>query len=547
MLEQMRRSSRSVLIYALFFIIILVFIVSFGPQSQGGCEPTAGSMGLAAKVEGEAVTSRDFRYGYVLSGGLNFQTQQARELRIKERVLDELIERELLVAEARRLGFRVDEHEVENLIADSKLVGLGGYEQAAPAFQKDGRFDYETFTRFVAYQLALTPKAFIEQQQRELLASRVRNLIRGGVTVSEEEVKSDYVRDNTQVNLEYMRFSWRRLLSDIEIPPAEIAAYAKEHEKELQALYDQRKTLYENVPKELKLRQILVKVDSGASEDATERAKKKAEALAARIKKGEAFEKVARAESEDPRTKAKGGALGWKRQGTNTFGAAVETQVWAAKDNEVVGPIKGNDGFYLVVSEASREGNITFDQVKLELAENQLREDKAKTRAKAEAETALAKTKTTPDKAWKALFPAPADVVPGVEGPAHAEETGLFSRRGAVVEGLGTAPELAKRAFELTKEDPYAGPLEVGSSFVVAHLKERIDADPAEFEKKKAALVSDAAQVRGEQVLAEWTLARCQQAKGAKKIHVNLELLRYEDMPQDQAIAYDPCTPPFRF
>ena len=36
MLEQMRQQSRSLLIYLLFSIVIVVFIVNFGPQSIGG-------------------------------------------------------------------------------------------------------------------------------------------------------------------------------------------------------------------------------------------------------------------------------------------------------------------------------------------------------------------------------------------------------------------------------------------------------------------------------------------------------------------------------
>ena len=35
MLEQMRKSSQSLLIIVLFGIVIAVFIINFGPQSQG--------------------------------------------------------------------------------------------------------------------------------------------------------------------------------------------------------------------------------------------------------------------------------------------------------------------------------------------------------------------------------------------------------------------------------------------------------------------------------------------------------------------------------
>ena len=67
-------------------------------------------------MAGETVTAKDYRYGYMMAGGTQFQPQRAREMRLKERVLDELIERELLVDEAERLGFRVRDEEVEDMM-----------------------------------------------------------------------------------------------------------------------------------------------------------------------------------------------------------------------------------------------------------------------------------------------------------------------------------------------------------------------------------------------------------------------------------------------
>jgi peptidyl-prolyl cis-trans isomerase D len=546
MLEQLRRSSRSALIYILFGIVIAVFIINFGPQSQGGCESAVSRASYAAKVAGGTVTARDYRYGYVLSGGPNYQPEQARQMRIKERVLDELIERELLVKEAERLGFRVSETEVEDLIAESKIVSLGGYEQVAPSMQKNGHFDYDSFQRFVQFQLGMSPKVFIEEQRRELLANRVRELLRGGVNVSLDEVKREFERSGNQINLEYVRFNWRRHEDAGEIPAAEIEAHAKANEKKIKELYEQRKFLYENTAKARRLRQILVKVDKGASADASKAAEKKAQALADRIKKGEAFAAVARAASEDPRTKERGGYLGWQRQGSTTLGPAVEEKVFAAKDGQVVGPEKGTDGFYLVLPEATREGNLGYDQVKLELAETMLREERAKAKARAEAEAALVKAKGAQAKSLKDLFPAPPDTQAGADSVPRAEETGLFARRGAIIEGLGAAPELAKAAFALTMEQPFAGPQEVAGSFVIAKLKERKQADAAEFEKKKLELMREAAMVRAEEVLTEWTQRRCTEAKQAKQIDVNTDLLRYDETPAGR-VAYEPCTPPFRF
>jgi peptidyl-prolyl cis-trans isomerase D len=544
MLEQMRRSSQSLLIYVLFGIVIAVFIVNFGPQAPSGCDSPAARASHAAKVGNRVLTAAEFRYGYILVGGPQYQPERAKELRIKERVMDTFIERELLAAEAQRLGFRVSEEEAEDLIAESKIIAPGGFEQTVPAVQKDGRFDYETFRRFVQFQLGMSPKAFVEEQRKELLAERVRNVLRSGVNISLDEVKGEYERRHNQVNLEYVRFSARRFADEIELGAQEIEGYAAANEQKLKELYDQRKFLYEKAPKERRLRQILVKLDSDASADAEKAAEKKAQALLARIQKGEAFAAVARAASEDAFTKKRGGDLGWRREGGTALGAAVEEKVWAAADGELVGPLKGNEGLYVVLVEATREGDIAFEQVRLELAESELKQERAKARAKTQAEAALGKAKAAKDKALKDVFPASDDATD--EGVPRAEETGLFARQGAIVEGIGPAPELAKAAFVLSEDDPFAGPFEVGSSFIVVKLKERKRPDMEEFEKKKVELVEEAARMRGQEILAEWTQRRCTEQKEANRIAVNTELLRYDDSAEGKA-AYEPCTPPFRF
>ena len=91
------------------------------------------------------------------------------------------------------------------------MIGLGGFEQTVPAMQKDGAFDYDSFMRFSQFQLGLSVKAFIDMQRRELMANRVRNLLRGGVNVSEGEVKRDFEKQGNQVNLEYVRYPFRQL------------------------------------------------------------------------------------------------------------------------------------------------------------------------------------------------------------------------------------------------------------------------------------------------------------------------------------------------
>jgi parvulin-like peptidyl-prolyl isomerase len=394
----------------------------------------------------------------------------------------------------------------------------------------------------------MTPRSFIEQQRREMLANRMRESLRAGVAVSPVEVKDDWTREADQVNVEYLRFPERRYETEIEVKPEELAKYATANEEALKKLYDERKAaLYEKQPKQRHLRQILVKVKAEATEAELTTAQKKAEVLAARIRKGEAFAKVAKAASEDERTKSRGGDLGWQRVGGTMLDPDVDAKVTAAKDGEMVGPVKTAGGFVLVLAEATREGTIAFDAAKLELAESKLREEKSKAKAKAEADAALAKIKASSGKSLKDLYPAPEEGDAAAKSKVvSAEETGLFSRRGSTVAGVGKAPILAKAIFALTKDAPVAGPIEELGSYMVVKLKERKEPDLAEFEKNKVGLIEDAAKRKSGMVVMEWALQRCREARDAKQIEVNVDLLRYEGGPEGE-LKYEPCSPPQMF
>jgi peptidyl-prolyl cis-trans isomerase D len=546
MLEQMRQQSRSLLIYLLFSIVIVVFIVNFGPQSIGGCGMRMPSRvsGGAAQVDGHMLSLKDWTYAYTVLNAGSISPQQAKQMRLKETIMDLLIERELLAAEAERLGFRVGEEEVEDLIGKSRMLSMGR-EQKVAYFENEGVFSYDHYRKFVQYHLGMSPKSFIEQQRRELMAVRMRDLLRSGVGVSADEVRENYLHESDRVNLEYVRFPIHRYENEVELRSDEIAAYTKANSDALKKLYDQRKTaLYDKQPKQRKLRFLLVAIPSDADPDKIAETGKRADALAVRVRKGEPLAKLAKTLSDDANSRARGGDLGWQRKGGTTLGSEVEDKVWAAKNGELVGPVKIAGGLALVVPEATREGDISFEQARLEIAESELRQERSQARAKAAAEAALANAKAEPSKSLKDLFPAPeGDEKVGKKDIPRAEETGLYARRGSMVQGIGPAASLAKAAFELSSEAPLAGPFQELGSFIVVKLKEHLKPDMAEFEKEKQRMADEAGQQKAQAVVMDWARQRCQEAKEAKKIEVNLDLLRYEGGPEG-AVAYEPCSPP---
>jgi peptidyl-prolyl cis-trans isomerase D len=559
MLDQMRKNSRSLLITVLFLIIIAVFIINFGPQSRGSsCEQAMSEDHYAAKVGGQTISNTTFRYGFMMSGGDRFPPKMAKQEHLKEGVLDKLIERELLVGMAEKLGFVVTDDEVDDQIADGKIVTLGGAAIPVPMLQKDGKFNSESFKTFVRVQLQQTPNAFLEEQKKDLLATRVRDLVRSGVSVSPDEVKADFIRKSRQVNLEYMRFSSRRQEAEVAPTDEEIAAYASKNEAKLKEMYDQKKFLYEKAPAQRRVRQILVKVPRDADEKTDKAAREKAEALVEKLKKGAkstgkgalTFAELARTTSDDTATKARGGELGWKARGGANLAGEAEDKVFAAsvKEGAIVGPFKGANGYIITKVEGSREGHIPFEAARTELAEEKLRQEMGVAHAKAAAEAALAKAKEKPAATLKTIYPPPTDTQEATDSDSAAprvEETGLFALRstpeGAVVEGIGVSNEVAKAAFALTAEAPLAGPFAIGDNFYVIRLKERKDPDLADFEKRKMELAREAEQAKGERVLSDWTHAACVEARDARRISVNLDVLKYGE-EQNEQVSYEPCS-----
>jgi peptidyl-prolyl cis-trans isomerase D len=591
---QARKSAQSLLVYVLFGIIITVFIINFGPHSRsggGGCDGGPGGDESAATVAGNDVPSSAFRYAFMLMGGANQPPQMLKMRRFKETVMDRLLERELLAEQAQRMGFAVDEDDVHKLLLDGRIVGLG-LPHTVSRIQKDGVFNYDLFKNFSQYELGLSPEAFVAQQERELLAARMRDFLRATVTVSPEELRADFESKNRQVNLEYVRFPSRKYEAQIEPTPAELAAYMKEpsNAAKLKETFEQRKSLYTDIPGEVRVREIVVKVPNAAGdgeptegEQATGRTR--AEAVVARLaEKGEPFAKVAREVSEDEDSATRGGELGWRRKGGLGLADADEAKLFAAQPGQVVGPFKTSRGEVILQAGPSRHGTLSYDDVKEELAEERIKQDRAVelARQKAEAALTLARSPDNAGKSFKDLFPGDAAAGTGqtkaevaakdkaakldskkkglagassagpggaatlAPGEARAEETGLFSRRGSIVEQVGDSPALAKAAFELKPESPVAGPFEIAGSYVVVRLKERKDPDYSELDKKKDELRGEAELIKWNEVFTDWVQNQCREEKAAGRLSVNRSILRYEDSkdpPPNEPCSREPMFP----
>jgi peptidyl-prolyl cis-trans isomerase D len=100
-------------------------------------------------------------------------------------------------------------------------------------------------------------------------------------------------------------------------------------------------------PEERRASHILVPLPENANDAAKKAAEAKARDIAARVKKNPAsFAEVAKKESQDPGSAAQGGDLGFFRRGAMV--KPFEDAVFAAKPNEIVGPVQSNFGYHVI-------------------------------------------------------------------------------------------------------------------------------------------------------------------------------------------------------
>jgi parvulin-like peptidyl-prolyl isomerase len=98
------------------------------------------------------------------------------------------------------------------------------------------------------------------------------------------------------------------------------------------------------VPESIHLEHILLKVPPEASSEAWQGREEEARELADRIRKGESFAALAGKHSDDM-YRIKGGDLGWAHRGRLI--EPLESAVWSAKGDVLVGPIRSSDGIHL--------------------------------------------------------------------------------------------------------------------------------------------------------------------------------------------------------
>ncbi len=489
--------------YLFIFAIALVFILQFGPGSRGCNAPLAPTVrDAAARVNGQEISLTEFRRAYAFRldalrqrGGGDLPEALARQFGIPNRVLDELINAELLQQAAEKHGITV---------SDADLLD---YLRKDPSFQKDGQFDPETYTQVLQTYLRKTAPDYEAGLRRRLAAGRLLALVSDTAEVSEDELRSRFLREGDTVSLSVVRFDPAAYAGKIKAPTAaEVSAWEKGHAADIAAYYEANKKAYAK-GEQVRVRHILVRMSRTPSDADKAAAHDKAMALRKQIQDGKDFAEVAKESSDDPGSKGQGGELGWNER--SAFVPAFAQAAFNLKVGELSEPVLTPFGWHLLqVEEKKPAEEKPLASVSNDIAQVLVKRQRAAVLAEADAKKAAAAVQKGTSLATQ--FPDKKDadaqsVEPG-EKP-RAVDTGSFPRSATAIPRIGPAPELMAAAFAMGRPGPVPGPFRAGDSFVVAEVTVREIADDASWQAKKAALREEALRQRQAEVQESYVAA----------------------------------------
>jgi len=369
MLEHFRTFATNKIVRWIFILFLVVPFGLFGIDayfnrvSAGEALASVGSVRISQYEFEQAVRKQADIYRQQFRG--NFDASLMDNPEIKRAVLDQLVSEKLVGIGADHAGVR---------LPDKALADRIGSE---PFFQDDGKFSpkrYEEIARSQGltspglderlrqdyrqqqFRGSITDTAFVptttldnfirlSEQTREVSVVTIApETYLAKVKITPEQVKAYYdghaVEYTTpeRVRVEYVELSQDALAARAEVPADDV-----------KKSYDEGMTRNAwGKPEERRASHVLLTVAPDAKEADAKAVEAKAQAIAERVRKApKTFADVAKKESQDPGSAEKGGDLGFFGKGQMV--KAFEEAAFAAKKGDIVGPVKSEFGFHVIL------------------------------------------------------------------------------------------------------------------------------------------------------------------------------------------------------
>ncbi|MCX5813259.1 MAG: peptidylprolyl isomerase [Proteobacteria bacterium] len=426
MLRFMRKYATGWLVKGLFGVIIIVFIFWGVGSFRAGERVIAevGSHKIFYEEYQEAYKNVFNTYRLIYKDKLD--ENLLKELKIKEKVMDEIINKHLLLLKAKDMGIKVSDAE------------FNGYIENIDAFRRDGKFSQKVYLEILK-RSGIDPKKFEESEKTSLAVMKITKIINdNGIFYDEADLWASYVKERGSVNLSYIQFD-----------PLDYKNKVNVYEKELENMYEKEKGTFkgENI---YRLKYIVIDEKSAVKDDAVYMDLLKFNDI-------DAYGKRNSMEVIDTGTLKESELLKKFKD------VKIEEWIKGLKKGDISLPIRGNSKSYIYKLIAMEEGR-PFDKdiIMKELRENIVLE-KAKMFAKANAEETINK-KTFSSK----------------------NETGFIHRNVGDIPKIGPIPRESIDVLSLSKDNVMCKkPVEISGKYYVFSFKDEKIPETQEWEKNK--------------------------------------------------------------
>lgn len=338
----------------LILVCIIFMFVGYSPDVD-----FMGSGSSVANVNGETISFNDFNryYERLQEGRQGGKINEQESQRMKDRAVNDLVDRSLIVQEAKTQNITIPAEEMKDFLMQ------------IPQFQDNGQFSILRYKEVVRMQ-GLSEARFEEKVAEDMLLQKMYALYQRVAKKDDFLDKHENAVSDINMNIEFIRKGKAELAdapSESEIESAVSSKSAK--------IAEYYKT---NVEKEFtdkeqaKAQHILIKITPTMTENM---ARAKMDGIVRGLNK-ENFTEMAKKHSEDPGSKDRGGDLGYFGRGAMV--KEFDETAFTLPIGEISKPFKTSFGFHvMLVNDRKTARTKTLDEVKKSIAAKLLTEEKA--------------------------------------------------------------------------------------------------------------------------------------------------------------------------
>lgn len=443
---------------------------------------------------------------------------------LEPRAAEALIQREILVQQANRMGFRVSDADLRRALQTGSFGSV--------LFPNGQFIGQDRYADFVENYFHTSTQDFEAQLKKEVEIDRLESAVTGGITISDPEVRDAYLQQATKIKFDYAVLNADDLRKQINPTDTELQTFFKQNAKRYAtAIPETRKVSYISfnssqlpggapqiteaqidqyyqqhqkdfqVPDQVQVRHILIQVAPNADAAADAAAKQKAEDVLKQLRAGGNFADLAKKYSDDPGSKDKGGDLGWIQHGVTV--PAFENVAFALQPGQLSGVVKTQFGYHIIQVEQKQQAHLKpLDEVKGQILATLTQQAEAAREAAFAQQLANEAAKT------------------GLAGAAAAHQLKVvqsdYLEQNAIVPGIADASKLLNAAFS-TRQGAPPQTVSTGDGYAVFQVDSVKAAHAPTFDEYKSHLLDDFREQQLPQLLARKTneLADKAQAEGS--------------------------------